>query len=72
VDIEQFKDFEASYNKGYRMLGEHYLQRPIMFGGEIGGHCCIPCTEIISGQAVTFLKDIITASNEAKKKAVDK
>jgi hypothetical protein len=68
VDIEQFNDFEVSYNKGYRMLQEHYLQRPIMFGGVIGGHCVRQCTEIINNQSITFLRAIMETSNEARKK----
>lgn len=60
--------WETSYNRGHAELGHRHLMRPIVNPGPIGGHCILPCTEILSTQFDSLLFRFIEGSN-AKRKA---
>jgi hypothetical protein len=72
VDIETFSAFEESYNKGYRLLGQHNMIRPILFGGSIGGHCVLQNAEIIRGQYPSQMIDWMFFSDAVKKLDIKK
>lgn len=60
--------WESSYNQGYEKCGDPHLIRPQMKPDLIGGHCILPCTEIISKQFPSKAFDFILESNEKRKK----
>ncbi len=70
----QPKDYEAwekTYNEGYIALGQTNLIRPLMRPDPIGGHCILPCTEILKQQFPSKALDFVLESNEeAKRNAI--
>jgi hypothetical protein len=66
-NTEVYSLWEESYRAGYLKMGQHNLIRPIMKPGPIGGHCILPCTEILGGQFESKLFDFIKESNEKRK-----
>jgi hypothetical protein len=60
--------WESTYNDGYKKCGDEHLIRPTMKPDPIGGHCIIPCTEILSKQFPSKIFDFILESNEKSKK----
>lgn len=55
--------WEGSYNKGHQDLGHRQLIRPMVRPAPIGGHCILPCTEILAEQFDSKLFDFIKESN---------
>ncbi|MFN3301755.1 MAG: hypothetical protein ACK413_01865 [Patescibacteria group bacterium] len=52
VPFKTFRDFNLSYNEGYKKLGKPNVIRPTLYppsktGGKITGHCLIPNAEIL-------------------------
>jgi hypothetical protein len=47
VKMNDYEEWEDSYNAGYFAMNQTQLMRPRMNFGPIGGHCIIPCTEIL-------------------------
>lgn len=72
VDIEVFKMFEESYNKGYRDMGEYNMVRPILYGGFIGGHCVMQNIDVIETQTHSELFDWMKFSNFKKRVEIEK
>jgi hypothetical protein len=66
IDIGDFQDFERSYNKGYRELHEWEKQRSILYGGVLGGHCILPCTDIMNSQSPSDIFDLMKKLNQNK------
>ena len=67
IDIEEFNDWERSYNRGYRILHEWEKQRPILYGGIAGGHCIRNCNDIINDQTQDDLCKFITEQDDKKR-----
>jgi hypothetical protein len=65
-----YDNWESTYNDGYKKCGDENLIRPIMKPSPIGGHCIIPCTEILSKQFPSKIFDFILESNEKAKNKV--
>lgn len=59
-----YEEWEKSYNEGYQVSGDLNLIRPTMKPDPIGGHCIIPCTEILARQYPSLILDFILSSNE--------
>lgn len=62
-----YKAWEQSYNQGHERLGQKQLIRPIVRPDPIGGHCILPCTEILSKQFDSELFRFIRGSNATRK-----
>lgn len=62
-----FDQWERSYRDGYLRTGDHNLIRSFMNPDPIGGHCILPCTEILRDQYESKLLDYIVESNERVK-----
>lgn len=67
VSSESYELWEKSYSDGYLKLGQHQLIRARMKPNPIGGHCIIPCTEILKSQFPSKALDFILESNERAK-----
>lgn len=52
VDFETVKDFNRTYNEGYRVLGKENVVRPVLDPpkGVIGGHCVLQNARILEEQ----------------------
>lgn len=68
VSPEVYETWEKTYNDGYMRVGQYHLMRPMMRPDPIGGHCILPCTEILSNQFKSQAFDFILESNEKAKK----
>lgn len=62
-----YEEWEESYRQGYLKSGDDHLVRPSMKPDPIGGHCIIPCTEILSEQFDSDIFQFILESNEEAK-----
>lgn len=62
-----YEMWEDTYSKGYIKSGDYNLIRPSMSPGPIGGHCIIPCTEILKKQFPSKILEFILESNEKSK-----
>lgn len=60
---DAYREWETSYNKGHMDLGHRQLIRPTVRPTPIGGHCILPCTEILASQFESSLFDFIKESN---------
>lgn len=58
-----YEAWESSYNKGHTVLGHRQLIRPLVRPAPIGGHCILPCTDILGDQYDSKLFDFIKESN---------
>lgn len=58
-----YEQFEATYNEGYRRLGQEQLIRPKLSPRPIGGHCILPCTDLLGTQYPSKAFDFIRGSN---------
>jgi UDP-N-acetyl-D-mannosaminuronate dehydrogenase len=67
VSVAAYEEWERSYNEGYRKSGHDNLIRPLMRPGPIGGHCILPCTEILLSQFYSPVLQFILDSNEKAK-----
>lgn len=65
IDPLVYEGWEDSYAEGYRLLEQYHLMRGRMSPGPIGGHCIIPCTEILSTQFESDALKFILNSNAA-------
>lgn len=59
--------WEETYRDGYLKSGDMNLVRPLMRPDPIGGHCIVPCTEILQKQFPSKILDFVLESNEKKK-----
>lgn len=66
-----YQHWEETYQQGYLDLNQPHLIRPIMRPDPIGGHCILPCTEILKGQFSSKAFDFILESNEKRKGEVN-
>lgn len=66
VDSTIYEEWEQTYNDGYMKSGDDHLVRPLMRPDPIGGHCIIPCTEILSKQFPSKIFDFILESNQER------
>lgn len=66
IDIEEFNDWERSFNKGYRILHEWEKQRAILYGGKILGHCVMQCTALLNNQNPSPIFDLMKELNDKK------
>lgn len=62
-----YTSWESTYNKGHTDLGHRQLIRPIVRPAPIGGHCILPCTDILGGQFESKLFEFIKESNAKRK-----
>jgi UDP-N-acetyl-D-mannosaminuronate dehydrogenase len=62
-----YSAWEKSYNDGHTVLGHRQLLRPIVRPAPIGGHCILPCTDILSKQFDSDLFRFIKGSNAKRK-----
>lgn len=67
LNSSAYKQWENSYAEGYKDLGQWHLMRPRMSPDPIGGHCILPCTEILTSQHPSKILDFILESNERAK-----
>jgi len=62
--------WEDSYNVGHAKLGHKHLIRPIVRPDPIGGHCILPCMEIMDSQVKSPAFQFIKDSNEKRKQEI--
>lgn len=67
INPTHYEIWEETYTRGYESLGQWNLIRPNMNPGPIGGHCILPCTEILKSQFPSRAFDFILESNEKAK-----
>ena len=74
VDFEVMKDFNNSYNDGYRKMGRGNVVRPTLDPpeGMIGGHCVRPNAEMILEDFNSDMLDDIVNCNDGGLSAKDK
>jgi hypothetical protein len=65
LDPAIYEAWERSYADGYQKLGQFHLMRPQMSPKPIGGHCIVPCTEILATQFSSEALDFILSSDAA-------
>lgn len=70
IDSKTYDQWEESYSKGYFQSGDFNLIRPVMRPDPIGGHCILPCTDIISNQFSSKIFEFIKESNDKAKREV--
>lgn len=70
-DFGVYDQWEETYNQGLRFLGQHHLVRPRVNPGPIGGHCILPCIDILDSQYPSDVFDFIRTSNAQVKKQTD-
>ena len=58
-----YNRWEDSYNEGYRCTNQENLIRPRMQDHKIGGHCIIPCTQILNEQFPSLAFEFILRGN---------
>lgn len=63
IDPQNYTAWEESYSEGYRKLEQWHMMRSIMSPGPIGGHCILPCTDILKSQFKSKAFDFILESN---------
>lgn len=61
-----YEEWERSYNKGHEYLGQNNLVRPQVRPAPIGGHCILPCTQILAEQFESKAFEFIGRSNEKR------
>jgi hypothetical protein len=66
-DAALYDDWEDDYNEMYAKLNQRHLIRPRMSAKPIGGHCILPCTEMLAKVYDTLALDFLFASNEEAK-----
>jgi len=66
-----YREWEETYREGYLKSGDEDLIRPIMKPDPIGGHCIIPCTEILMKQFPSKILNFIIQSNEKRKEEIN-
>lgn len=67
IDPMGYEAWEKTYRDGCIEVKDLNLLRPLMSPGPIGGHCILPCTEILKSQVRSPLFDFILESNEKVK-----
>lgn len=63
-----YEQWERTYRHGLLNLNDYNLIRSVMKPDPIGGHCILPCTEILKSQFESKLFDFILESNEKAKR----
>lgn len=58
-----YEQFERTYNEGYKKLGQEFFMRPMLSPKPIGGHCILPCTELLWTQYPSKAFEFIRSSN---------
>lgn len=71
-DSTVYEQWEDSYNKGHKDLGHEHLIRPRLKSDPIGGHCILPCTDILCSQVHSEAFDFIRRSNAKRKEEVER
>lgn len=66
VDPLVYERWEETYRKGYEKSNDLNLIRPMMRPNPIGGHCIIPCTEILSKNFKSKAFEFIIESNNKR------
>ncbi len=67
IDPALYEMWESTYRAGYYASGDNHLMRPLMNPGPIGGHCILPCTDILNAQYPSPIFEFIKQSNEKAK-----
>lgn len=67
VDVKAYETWEKTYMEGYLESGDYNLIRPMMRPDPIGGHCILPCTEILMKQFPSKIFEFVLESNEKTK-----
>ena len=63
ADSSVYESWEESYRDGYEILEHKNLIRSHMKPDPIGGHCILPCTNILREQFPSKILDFIVESN---------
>ena len=67
IPSNYYESWERSYRDGYLQTKDYNLIRSIMRPDPIGGHCILPCTEILKSQFNSPLLEFIINQNEKAK-----
>lgn len=67
-----YEKWEETYRKGYERSNDINLIRPAMRPNPIGGHCIIPCTEILAKSFKSKAFEFIIESNNKRIKEQNK
>ncbi len=68
ISPKDYDEWEHTYREGYIQLKDWNLMRSLMRPDPIGGHCILPCTELLNSQYKSPLLDFIIHSNELAKR----
>lgn len=68
AEADTYEAWEDTYAVGYQNDGDTHLMRPRMRPDPIGGHCILPCTELLKTQFKSKALDFILESNKQAKK----
>lgn len=71
VSWADYSEWEQTYRDGYIALRDWNLIRSMMNPGPIGGHCILPCVELLRSQIPSKALDFIVESNEQVKGSTD-
>lgn len=63
VDSAHYEAFELTYVNGYKKLDQEFFIRPQLSPKPIGGHCILPCTDLLGMQYPSKAFDFIRSSN---------
>ncbi len=69
-DIGVYEAWEDTYNEGHMALGHRQLIRPRLKSDPIGGHCILPCTDILASQFYSQAFEFIRRSNAKREEEV--
>lgn len=64
----EYEDWERTYRDGYISIKDWNLMRSVMRPDPIGGHCILPCVDLLRSQIDSKALDFIIESNERVKK----
>lgn len=68
VNAEIYQLWEQSYQTGYMKTNQHHLIRPIMRPDPIGGHCILPCIDLLLQRFASKFLELIKESNGLAKR----
>jgi hypothetical protein len=67
INPKEYDIWEKTYRDGCLQVKDFNLVRPLMKPDPIGGHCILPCLDILKKSFNSPILDFITDSNERKK-----
>lgn len=67
ISVDDYESWEVSYRDGYLKAQDLNLMRPIMNPDPIGGHCILPCLDLLRSKFDSKVLNLIEEINERTK-----